>query len=897
VAHDGTMQRGTVGALACVLALFAVVLFGTAAGAQTSSIVDFDNPAPTGTAGSLLNGLLAGIDFGNGQWRWEAAFGPDASNHIYFSSGTGTSRAFSFSPSPRVLNSLRVFSAVAGELTLTDDLGQTTTQSVLTGAVQLVTTGWTRESTTVTVSFTAGWALGVDDIFYGDAEPTAAAPGGSLRFHGNGIRAPNQDRVKIRIDNPAVPADVGATDFTLEFWMKALASENSAGPQSCGTNINWINGNIVFDRDRYNQDRKFGLSIAGGRFVFGVSGDGTGDRTICGVTNVLDNVWHHVAVQRRRSDGQMWLFVDGRLEAQAAGPGGDISYPNNATPGSFCGPGGSGSGSQPCTNDPFLVIGAEKHDAGAAYPSYSGFIDEVRLSGVLRYPSNGNFASPTQPFVSDAGTLALYHFDEGQGTTIVDSSGTPGGPSNGVRNVGGSPAGPEWVTETPFGSSPPAPSLSSLAPGTAIAGAPDFLLTVSGAAFVSGSSIQWNGASRATTFVSGTQLRATISASDVTAAGTAQVTVFTPPPGGGTSNALAFTIVPSFSVSVVRTGSGSGAVSSAPVGIDCGTVCSARFSADSTVVLTANPNPGSAFDGWSGCDVAADTQCTVRVTATKTVTAAFQAIPLRLTVTKAGTGNGLVASAAGIACGGVCTRVLNGGTALQLVATPDAGSTFVGWSGGGCSGAGPCSLTLTAVTTVTATFTAPLGQFALSVVLRGSADGAVSSDFSGIACGASCSQLYPSGTTVTLTATAAGGAAFKGWSGAGCSGSGSCTVAMTAPRAVQAIFSAVFASPNPVPGVSSPQVVDIVDLRSAITRLRAQNFGLPAWTFTDPAIVAGSTLVKAVHFAELRSALNDAYVQAGVALPGYSAPTLIPFATIIRATDLNELRSAVRTLE
>jgi Concanavalin A-like lectin/glucanases superfamily len=251
----------------------------------------------------------------------------------------------------------------------------------------------------------------MDDIFYGDAKlMNTAAAGGSLRFRGNGVRAPNQDRVKIRIDNPAVPADVGATDFTLEFWMKAIASENTAGALSCGADHNWIYGNIVFDRDRYNQDREFGLSIANGRFIFGVSGNGTGERTICGATSVLDNVWHHVAVQRRRSDGQMWLFVDGVLEAQAAGPGGDVSYPDNATPGNFCGPGGSGNGSQPCTNDPFLVIGAEKHDAGALYPSYSGFLDEVRLSSVLRYPTSGGFARPTEALCfrrQHAGALSL----------------------------------------------------------------------------------------------------------------------------------------------------------------------------------------------------------------------------------------------------------------------------------------------------------------------------------------------------------------------------------------------------------------------------------------------------------------------------------------------------------
>jgi hypothetical protein len=284
--------------------------------------------------------------------------------------------------------------------------------------------------------------------------PAFAQSGGySLRFYGNGVD--DIDRVKIKIDNPPVPADVGATDFTLEFWMKASAADNMAGSVSCGANVNWIYGNIVFDRDRYNQDRKFGLSIAGGRFVFGVSGNGTGDRTICGTTNVLDNQWHHVAVQRRRSDGRMSLYVDGTLQAQAAGPGGDISYPDNATPGNFCGPSGQAS----CVKDPYLVIAAEKHDAGSQFPSYSGYLDEVRLSNMLRYSSN--FARPSAPFGTDSNTVALYHFDEGPTGPctgiVLDTSGAVGGPSNGTCSYGGSPnAGPLYTTDTPFGAPGPA---------------------------------------------------------------------------------------------------------------------------------------------------------------------------------------------------------------------------------------------------------------------------------------------------------------------------------------------------------------------------------------------------------------------------------------------------------
>jgi glucose/arabinose dehydrogenase len=272
----------------------------------------------------------------------------------------------------------------------------------------------------------------------------AARAGHSLLFDGTG--SGNVDRVRIRVDDPSTSLpgprlDVGAADFTIELWVKGTLAGNAAPAIACGANSNWINGNVVLDRDRYNQDRKFGLSFGNGRAAFGVSGSGTGEHTICGTSNALDGQWHHVAVQRRRSDGWMWLFVDGNLEAQADGPDGDVSYPDNGVPGNFCG--------GPCVNDPFLVIGAEKHDAGPAYPSFKGHVDELRISTMLRYPS-ANFPRPVAPFVADSATAALYHFDEGRGDRLFDVMPKATGATDGeVRRA--TPAGyPLWSTDTPF---------------------------------------------------------------------------------------------------------------------------------------------------------------------------------------------------------------------------------------------------------------------------------------------------------------------------------------------------------------------------------------------------------------------------------------------------------------
>jgi hypothetical protein len=88
----------------------------------------------------------------------------------------------------------------------------------------------------------------------------------------------------------------------------------------------------------------------------------------------------------------------------------------------------------------------------------------------------------------------------------------------------------------------PAPVASSLSPSTATAGGPAFMLVVNGSGFVPSSVVRWNGGTRSTTFVSGTELQASITAADIAAAGSVPVTVVTPAPGGGTSTALTFTI-------------------------------------------------------------------------------------------------------------------------------------------------------------------------------------------------------------------------------------------------------------------------------------------------------------------------------------------------------------------
>lgn len=161
-----------------------------------------------------------------------------------------------------------------------------------------------------------------------------------------------------------------------------------------------------------------------------------------------------------------------------------------------------------------------------------------------------------------------------------------------------------------------------------------------------------------------------------------------------------------------------------------------------------------------------------------------------LTVSKNGTGSGTVTSSpAGINCGATCTASFAQGTTVTLTAAPASGSVFAGWSGGGCSGTGTCTVTTNAAQSVTATFnTAPASTFNLTVNKNGTGSGTITSNPAGINCGATCSAAFSAGTAVALSAVAASGSTFAGWSGGGCSGTGFCTLTMNAAQNVTATF-------------------------------------------------------------------------------------------------------------
>jgi hypothetical protein len=264
----------------------------------------------------------------------------------------------------------------------------------------------------------------------------------SIRFYGNGVAAPDNDRVKIAL-TPESRVNV-ALDFTIECWLRCSASSNNGKVYAAEKGDGWIGGNIFIDRGVYGSvdaGGDYGLSIgtnpdlpASYRVVaFGIERLGSGI-TITGTRQVADNNWHHIAVTRNAGTGEIKLFVDGYLEATGKGPSGNINY-NTARPTAYP------------ESDPFLVLGAEKHDAGTSYPGFNGQMDELRVSDIVRYYSD--FKPASAAFTPDSNTAGLYHFNEGTGTIAADASKSEV-ISPGQLHTGGSPGGPVWVSNSPF---------------------------------------------------------------------------------------------------------------------------------------------------------------------------------------------------------------------------------------------------------------------------------------------------------------------------------------------------------------------------------------------------------------------------------------------------------------
>ena len=268
-----------------------------------------------------------------------------------------------------------------------------------------------------------------------------------------------------------------------------------------------------------------------------------------------------------------------------------------------------------------------------------------------------------------------------------------------------------------------------------------------------------------------------------------------------------------------------------------------------------------------------------------------------LNVTKTGTGTGTVTSSpAGISCGATCSASYASGAQVTLTAAADPGSSFAGWSGGGCSGSGTCTVAMSGSQAVTATFIPVSSQFTLTVTYLGTAGGSVTVSPGGTVCGPSC-WTYAAGTVVTLTATPNSQTTFAGWSGAGCSGTGTCTVTMNANQTVTVTFNPIsggqFLLTVAKTGTGSGTVTSSpagINCGSACSASYASGAQVTLTAAADPASAfagwsgacsgTGTCAVTMNAAATVTASFNTAG-QGGIAISSLSGNSVPPFGTLV----------------
>ncbi len=316
------------------------------------------------------------------------------------------------------------------------------------------------------------------------------------------------------------------------------------------------------------------------------------------------------------------------------------------------------------------------------------------------------------------------------------------------------------------------------------------------------------------------------------------------------------TFVPLRRLDVARAGAGSGTVTSTPAGVGCGATCSATFEDGTSVTLVAVPDASSSFSGWSGACTGTGS-CALAMTADRSVTATFT--PLWTLSVSSTAGGRVLSTPAGIDCQdgtGACAALFVDATAVALVASASPGFLFTGWAGA-CTGTGPCSVTLAADRAVSATFTAVR---TLTVVPEPAEGGTVTSDLGGVSCGATCAATFLDGAAVILTATPSAGWRFTGWSGGGCTGTGTCALSMGADATVRAGFDGPFDF-----SVSQPVVAG-----QALSLLPGEARDLPVTL----GLARGAGLPVTLSASGLTAGVTASFNPASVTPPGTATLTL-----------------------
>lgn len=251
-----------------------------------------------------------------------------------------------------------------------------------------------------------------------------------------------------------------------------------------------------------------------------------------------------------------------------------------------------------------------------------------------------------------------------------------------------------------------------------------------------------------------------------------------------------------------------------------------------TLKAVAEKEKGYEFAGWEFGTGSAEAcsgkgVCEFIISEESSVEAVFELISPLLTIKYAGVGEGEVACRPWGGTEETCEEKYEYGTELILVPEAFPGSEFLGFKNGkgsaeSCAGIASCSFTLKADSTIEAVFGPAM--HALTITKAGTGQGTVTCN------GSACAASYPEGTELALKATPATGSSFAGWSGEGCSGTGTCVVVIEEKdAAVTATFQASAQPPPPPPPTSEGTVktAAIAKVKSGRAAVRLSCLGGP----------------------------------------------------------------------
>ena len=292
-------------------------------------------------------------------------------------------------------------------------------------------------------------------------------------------------------------------------------------------------------------------------------------------------------------------------------------------------------------------------------------------------------------------------------------------------------------------------------------------------------------------------------------------------------------VLSTHTVNVTTAGNGSGSVTKDPD--------HATYTYGDVITLTATPDTGSVFAGWSGDATGMDNPLVLAVGADLHITATFTLQEYALNLATAGNGMGTITKSPAMA-------LYPHGSVVTLTAVPDAQSSFVNWSGDAIGSVNPVVVTMDAAKSVTATFA--LNFYTLDVTTSGTGTGTVTKTPD--------QASYESGTVVTLTAMPDATSAFAGWSGDATGTTNPVVVTMDGDKAVDAMF------------VSYNVYLPLIQRGTATT---TQQLAVAA----EPMIVMPSVLRIPVHAAPRPASAMGATVSA-ISFAAVTGTTAIPLA-------------------